>query len=403
MGILAVYHRGRQSTTQDYGYQPVAPSAIPWKPSAEVPRELSRQEIANLVERAGDAGKRAKDTGFDLAEIFASHGYLLGNFLSPLANQRTDEYGGDVKGRARFMVEIIKRMREKVGPDYIISCRINGADYVKGGITIEETKQVAPLLVEAGADMISISGGAYGSFPGTVPPYGSPPLCFVADAAAVKSVVSVPVVATGGVHDPKVAEEILREGKADLIAMGRPLIADPDLPNKALNGQLKDIRYCISCNHCLDSTWELDCSCTINPAFGREKVFEIVPAAKTKRVMVIGGGLAGMEAARVCALRGHQVTLYEENTELGGQWLLAAIPPHKQGYSSTVDYLSGQLEKLGVRIELGKKVTMGIVEAQSPDVAVIATGAVQFVPPIPGVEWAGVVTAWDVLQGIPPL
>jgi 2,4-dienoyl-CoA reductase-like NADH-dependent reductase (Old Yellow Enzyme family)/thioredoxin reductase len=399
MGIQLM-HLGRQGG-EIKRYKPVAPSPIPLTPKDEVPRELTTGEVEGLVEEFAEAARRARDAGFDMVELHGCHGYLLSGFLSPLTNQRRDKYGGSVANRARFVMEIVSLIKERVGKDFPVSVRINGSDYMPGGVTVDMARQTAKLLEEAGADMIGVSGGAYGSYPVIVPPYDQPRGCNVPLAAAVKEVVKVPVAVAGRLDDPLVADEVLVSGKADLIAVARGLLADPELPNKASRGDFKGIRRCIACNVCIDGdpTPVSPITCTVNPEAGREREMVMVPAPRQKKVMVIGGGLAGLEAARVAAARGHKVTLYEENADLGGQWLLASKPPHKQDHMLLLGYMVGQLEKLGVERKRGVKVTAAMVEEARPDVVLVATGAKPLVPPIPGVEREEVVTAWDVLGG----
>jgi 2,4-dienoyl-CoA reductase-like NADH-dependent reductase (Old Yellow Enzyme family)/thioredoxin reductase len=397
---IQLNHLGRQGDLIRSKNDPplVAPSPLPWSPNAEVPRELSRDEIEELIEKFAEAARRVKDAGFDLVEIHGAHGYLVSQFLSPLSNIRKDEFGVDVKGRARFAIEIIKRVREKVGDDFPVSCRINGADNIPGGLVLGDAKTIAPLLVEAGLDLISISAGANGSYPTVVPGYGTPPACYVPLAEGVKSVVDVPVLGGGCIGDLALAEEVLEARKVDLIGMTRAFVADPEIIQKTLRGKTGDIRKCIHCNTCIETSLFGSLSCLVNPEAGREAEFQLMPAVKQKVVMVIGGGLAGLEAARIVALRGHLVSLYEEEGRLGGQWLLAAAP-HKQEFNDLTDYLSYQIRKLGVDVRLGRTVTASDVEHLTPDAVVVATGAVPFIPPIPGAEQKWVVTAHDVLRG----
>ncbi len=399
MVSIQLFHAGRQLESACTGSPIVAPSPIPWSRSAEIPRELSIQEIRELVQKFARAAKRARSAGVDFVEVHAAHGYLLSEFLSPLSNKRTDEYGGDLKGRTRFIVEIIKRIKEELGGDFLVSCRINGADNIAGGLTLDEAKTIAPILVDAGLDLISVSAGMFGSYPTIVPPFDMPQGCNVPLAEGVKNVVNVPVIVAGRITDPNLAEEILQDGKADLIGMARALIADPKLPSKAAKGQFEEICKCIACNTCIDFVDIGPILCTVNSAAGRESELEIVPAVRKKRVLVIGGGVAGLEAARIARLRGHQVSLYEKERHLGGQWLLAAAPPHKQEFVELIKHESRQLKKLGVRVQLGKAVSVSLVRRQKPDVVIVATGALPLELPTSRIQSVKVVASWDILRG----
>ena len=393
---IQLWHAGRQLEIRNLPM--VAPSPISYSRTARVPRELSIPEIEELVEKFARAALRARQAGVDFVEIHGAHGYLVSEFLSPWSNKRTDKYGGDVAGRTRFVVEIIRRIKELAGADFPVSCRINGADNVRGGATIDEAKAIAPVLVAAGLDIISVSAGVYGSYPTIIPPYDTPQGCYVPLAAAIKSAVTIPVIAAGRINDPRLAEEVLKAGKADLVGMARALIADPALPNKAQHGEFDQIRKCIACNTCNDAIDGGPVRCTVNPAVGKEKELVPVPAARKKKVMVIGSGPAGMQAAIVAAQRGHSVSLYEKEAQLGGQWRLAAVPPHKADFLELVNYQSRQLTHLGVSVQLGQEVSLPLVEVQQPDVVVVATGALP--ASIAGCEAPGkVITAWDVLRG----
>jgi len=394
---VMLFHAGGQLRSTIAGTLVVAPSPIPWSKRAEVPRELSIEEIKELVEKFVQAAVRAKKAGCDFVELSASHGFLISEFLSPLSNKRVDKYGGDFRGRAQFPVEIIRRIKEELGNDFPVSCRINGADNVPDGLTLEDAKATAPILVDAGVDLISVSSGVYGSYPISIPTFDAPPGCFVPLAEGIKSTVNVPVITAGRINDPHLAEEILEKGKADLVGMARALIADPELPAKAADGKFEEIRKCIACNACNQP--HIPIRCTVNALAGREAELEIIPTTVKKRVMVIGGGPAGLEAARVAALRGHQVNLYEKEKRLGGQWLLAAIPPHKQEFTELVNYQSRQLAKLGVIVELGKTVSAQMVQKGKPEVVIVATGAVPLEISVPGLECGTVINSWDILRG----
>jgi NADPH-dependent 2,4-dienoyl-CoA reductase/sulfur reductase-like enzyme len=353
------------------------------------------------VEQFAEAARRAREAGFDMVELHACHGYLLSGFLSPHTNRRSDRYGGSVEGRARFVMDIVRLIKARLGADFPVSCRINGSDYMPGGVTADMARQTARLLTEAGADLIGVSGGAYGSYPVIVPPYDQPRGCNADLAAAVKQAVKVPVAVAGRLDDPLAADEVLLAGKADLVAVARGLLADPDLPKKALAGDFREIRRCLACNVCIDGNPMEPITCTVNPEAGREKEMKIATASRPRRVLVMGGGLAGLEAARVAALRGHRVALYEEDGEVGGQWVMAARPPHKQEHSMLLDHLSWQLRKLGVECHLGARADTSTVQGIHPDVVIVATGARPLVPPIAGIDRPEVTTAWEVLQGRP--
>ncbi len=398
---IQLNHLGRQGDLilKDGDPPLVAPSPIPWSPRSTVPKELTHDDIKELVEKYTDVAVRVKEAGFDLVEIHGAHGYLVSEFLSPRSNERTDEYGGDAKGRARFAIEIIKRMREKLGDEFPISIRINGADNIPGGLVLEDTKAIAPLLVEGGVDMISISAGVNGSYPTIVPGYETPAACYVPYAEGVKSVVDVPVLGGGCISELGLAEEVVEAGKVDLVAMTRAFIADPEFIHKTLEEKTEEIRKCIRCNTCIDNSMYGSLICLVNPEAGRESEFELKPADKPKTVMVIGGGLASLETARVAASRGHHVSVYDKGEKLGGQWLLAAVPPHKGVFNSLLDYLIGRIQRLGIELELDRKITLSDVEEKNPDAVVIATGATELIPSIPGVDQGNVITSREVLQG----
>jgi len=395
---------GPESLSFLSGVQPVGPSPVAGRTFRQVPRELSIEEIEGVINDFAEAARRGREAGLDAIEIHAAHGYaMVGSFLSPFFNKRTDVYGGSLEGRLKLLVEITKRIKAKAGRDFPIIVRISGDDRVPGGRTLQETQFIAPILVEAGVDAFEVSGGTIPTaFWGVVPPSGTPLALNAPFAEAVKRVVSVPVICVGRINSPQLAEFILESGKADLVSMGRALMADPELPKKAAAGDLEDIAPCVADNFgCIGSAMSgRPVTCIVNPAMGREKEMAIVPAEKPKRVLVAGGGPAGLEAARVAALRGHQVTLFEKEHKLGGQVNLASIPPYMQEMSQLVKYLSCQVEKAGVNVWLGREVTPELVEEMKPDVVIVATGAVPLVPDdIPGLDKERVVTAWDILAG----
>ncbi|MBW1780671.1 MAG: FAD-dependent oxidoreductase [Deltaproteobacteria bacterium] len=396
---VQIHHAGRQPDFPVQGYELVGPSPIAWSKRSETPRELSEDEIEQLIDRYVDTAEKIRETGFDVVEIKACHGYLLSSFISPHSNRRDDQYGGDLDGRARIVLEIIRRIKGRLGNDLAVSCRINGADHVKGGLTLDESTRLAQLLENEGVDLLNVTAGVHGSFPLIISPFHVPQGCFVHLAAAIKGAVHVPVSVVGRIKDPRMGDEILQSGKADMVAMARALLADPDLPAKAKQGAFDDIRPCIGCNQgCQDRALDTEITCLVNPAAAREKEMALVPTHKPKHVMVIGGGPAGMETALIAQQRGHRVTLYEADNVLGGQWRLASLPPCKGEFADHLNYLIRQLQKHGVTLRVGVKVTPETVMKESPDSLVIATGALPCKPNIPGVERKNVVFAWDVLS-----
>ncbi len=395
---------GPESLSFLSGVQPMGPSPVAGRTFRQAPRELSIEEIEGVIDDFAEATRRAREVGLDAIEIHAAHGYaMVGSFLSPFFNKRTDIYGGSLEGRLKLLLEIIKRIKAKVGSDFPIIVRISGDDRVSGGRTLQETQFIAPILVEAGVDAFEVSGGSVpAAFWAVVPPSGTPLALNAPFAEAVKQVVSVPVICVGRINSPQLAEFILASGKADLVSMGRALMADPEMPKKAASGDFEDIAPCVADNFgCLGSaSMGRPATCIVNPAMGKEKEWAIVPAEKPKRVLVAGGGPAGLEAARVAALRGHQVTLFEKEHKLGGQVNLASVPSHMQEMSQLIKYLSRQVEKAGVKVELGKEVAPELVDEMKPDVVIVATGACPLTPDdILGIDKERVVTAWDVLAG----
>jgi 2,4-dienoyl-CoA reductase-like NADH-dependent reductase (Old Yellow Enzyme family)/thioredoxin reductase len=400
---VQLHHAGMEF--RDGNYVQVAPSPV-IVPSRMVgvtgqpPHELTTDEIREITQWFADATKRAREAGVDGVEIHGAHQYLVASFLSSATNMRRDRYGGTVENKARFLIEILQAMRAAVGPDYPIWPRLNAEEYgFENGITLEETRQVVPLAVKAGAQAIHVSAYAAGSSV-TKAPLSDTPGLLVPLAEAVKKVTTVPVIAVGRL-DHEVGEKVLEEGKADLIAIGRRLIADPELPNKVAEGRLNDIRTCIGCMECIErvGTRGQGLICTINAAAGRERESHIQPAPRKKRVAIVGGGPAGMEAARVAALRGHRVTLFEKETRLGGQLNLAALPPNKGDILPWLNYLVGQLEKAGVETKLKTEFSSGLINQRPPDAVIIATGGIPLIPDIPGVGSRNVVAAQDVLSG----
>lgn len=387
---------GRQGSI-DPANPPVSASAVPAFGAPEVIcRPLEKAEIHAIVKAMGDAATRAVLGGFDAVEIHGHTGYLLDQFLSPVWNKRTDEYGGDLDRRVRFAVEIVEEVRGRVGPHFPILFRLAAVHKFPGGRTVEESIEIAKRLVAAGIDALHLDAGAYDSMDWIFPPYYLGDACLIDDIAAVKQAVNVPVIGVGNMT-PETAEEALQAGKADFISFGRSLIADPDLPNKVKRGELDEIRPCIRCNeHCIGRVFTLkSASCAVNPQAGNELFYPLIKVEEPKRVVVIGGGPAGMEAARVAASRGHQVTLFEREPEVGGTLLVAATPPFKYQLRRTVDWWERQLKNLGVDVRLGTAVDARTPEVEAADVVLVATGAKPIWPQLPGIEGKNVVEVHD--------
>ena len=401
--FLELAHVGTIPTEHDPKFIPSGPTAIRYHVTGAVLREMDKEEIPYVVQKFVDAALRAKKAGFDGVNIDGAHGTLLSLFLSPRTNKRLDEYGGSLQNRARFSCEVIRMVKEEVGNDFPIIFRMSGDDFVEGGVRIDDALKQAPLFVEAGADALDVSGGIFRlSHHLMAPTLYKEDGCRVHLAAAIKRVVNVPVITTGKLHNPFLAEKILEEGKADFIGLGRSLLADPYLPNKVKEGRLKEIRPCIYCNlgcgtyRPISYGWKR-ATCTVNPVCGKELDYKLTKTKSPRKVMVVGGGLAGMEAATILAQRGHQVTLYEKSEKLGGQWnILAAYRPE---ISELTHYLSNELMKSGAEVIFNAEVDLGLVKKSLPEVVVIATGAKQRYPEITGIDCKNVVLATDVLSG----
>jgi 2,4-dienoyl-CoA reductase-like NADH-dependent reductase (Old Yellow Enzyme family)/thioredoxin reductase len=378
---LQINHAGRQANSQLSGERIVAPSPITFTPKDEIPRPLEIEEIQKIVGLFGKAALRAKEAGFDAVEIHGAHGYLIHQFLSPLLNERKDDYGGPLENRMRLALEVLSEVRRCVGSDYLVGYRISASDYVDRGLKIEDTLKTAQALEARGLDVLNVSAGI-ASHPEsgimTTPPMAIPRGVHLPLAEAMKKGLHIPVIAVGRINTPELAEKVLEDGKADLVAMGRAFLTDPHWPSKALSGKVEEIRRCIACNEACSTRLgqHLPIMCIQNPLLGREGEIEIKEASKKKKVFVIGGGPGGLEAAEVCALRGHKVSLYEEHKELGGRLLSAVLAPHKEDVRGVLDYQIGAVKRLPVEIHLGTKVDAAFLKEKKPDVMIVATGSI---------------------------
>lgn len=399
-----MYHPGRQSKHDVNGnVQPIAPSAMKDPFCMDLPREITVDEIHQIVKDFGSTARRAKEAGFDGVEIHAAHGYLISSFLSPFTNKRVDEYGGCFENRTRILDEIYACIRENVGKDFPVQVRVSANEYLLGGRTEADTYELVRHLDELGVDAIHVSNGMYASpvLRQIIAPMYTEHAFNMDTAEQVKKLVSCPVIVTNRINDPKMADTILEMGKADFIGMGRGSLADPHLPNKAKAGEFENIRYCIGClQGCEAGLLAGTCAtCLVNPRVAREYENPMEKTDSPKKVMVVGGGPAGLIAAETAALVGHDVTVYEATSHLGGQFRSAAYPPGKGELSTFTSSLRKSLQDLGVPVKMETPVTEELLAAEKPDAVIIATGAKPLMPPIPGLDGANVVTAEDVLLG----
>lgn len=399
-----LFHPGREIMESQDGALPVAyaPSAVPSERFHVIPRPLSKSMIAELVEGYAAAARRLKEAGVDGAEIVASHGYLPAQFLNPRVNLREDEYGGSLENRLRFLREVLDATRQAVGEDFAIGLRISGDEADSQGLSEAESLEAIVALGER-MDFVNVIAGTSASLGGAV--HIVPPMmignAYVAPfAAAVKARIKVPVFVAGRINQPQTAEQVIAAGQADMCGMTRALIADPEMPNKAREGRVDDVRACIACNQACIGHFHMGypISCIQHPETGRELTYgERQPAARRLKVLVAGGGPGGMKAAAVAAERGHEVTLYEAGPQLGGQALLAQLLPGRAEFGGIVTNLAREMELAGVTVQRNRRVDRALVEAEAPDAVIIATGARPYRPPIEGE--GHVVDAWQVLKG----
>ena len=401
--VLQLHHTGRESLFLLKAGKAIAPSPIRSLVFGMTPREMTREEIQELIAAFGAAAFRAKQAGFDAVEVHGAHGYLLTQFLSALSNQRTDEYGGDLSKRSRFIREVLQAVRRGVGEDFPISLRLSAEEFIKGGYTVEDLKPLLPEWVKAGADIIHASLGTHGSPAGiTSAPIEYPPGFNVGRAKRIKEIVSVPVIGVGRFTDLPLADEVIGRGEADLVAFGRQFLADPDFILKSREGRFEDVRKCIACNQgCIERLilGEGNIRCAINPETGQETLYPQGPAAVRRRVWVIGGGPAGLTAACEAARLGHRVDLFEKEKEWGGQLRYAGKPPFKGIYQEWGTWLGAQARKMGVNLHPGVEVTEKMIQEGNPEAVILAAGGEKIIPDIPGIDLPHVTDAWQILSG----
>jgi 2,4-dienoyl-CoA reductase-like NADH-dependent reductase (Old Yellow Enzyme family)/thioredoxin reductase len=393
--VVQLWHGGAQAGGA--GGKPTwAPSAYATPREWRIAHAMAKAEIEEMIEAYVFGAKKVKEAGCDAIEIHGAHGYLITAFASGYSNHRDDEYGGSLENRARFVDEVVQAVRSAVGSEFTVGMRFSADEFVEGGLTIEESQRMlAPIAASGRLDYLDISVGNYQSMETIIAPMYFPLGAFVHVAAAIKDVVDIPVMAVGRINDPQQAEEIIASGYADMVAMNRAIIADPSFANKAREGRVKEIRKCTACN---EACWgrgymglSLGIGCIVNPQIGFERENVLTQASKKKRVVVVGGGVGGMETARVAAERGHSVTLYEKGETLGGLVNIAAKAPLRIDLGEPVRYFSAELDRLGVDVRLGAEATVSTLLADRPDAVVIATGSVAALPTnIPGLETARV-------------
>lgn len=393
---LQLQHGGRRSMVRV-----MAPSAIMKQTDRVTPYEMTTQDVYDLIQAFIAAAVRAKKAGFDMVEIHCSHGYLLNDFVSPSANRRTDEFGGGITGRAKAPVMIIEGIKKACGEDYPVSVRLNGDDMVSDGNLGRDSAALAMLMEAAGADLIDVSGGmngvGYGIAPAAVKTgYNADP------AEEIRKVVNIPVAVAGRINEPEYAESLLRKGEVEFITLGRSLFADPEFVNKAAEGKEEEICPCVGClQRCYGSYGHGGQfrGCMVNPFSMRETVLKIEPAKTKKKVVVVGAGIAGMETAWTAAARGHEVQLFEKSAYPGGQFKIAAIPPHKQMLARACVYYSRMCKKYGVQMHYNTEADRALIESCNPDVVVVATGGNPLVPGIPGLKESGCIANREILLG----
>ena len=381
------------------GEPPIAPSAVFSRYSKAMPREMTLEDIQTVQDAFVKAALRAQAAGFDGVEILGSGGYLITQFLSPLKNQRTDDYGGSFENRVRFPREVIEGIRKSVGPDFPLTIRMAGNDFVTGSNTDAETKAFAKVYEAAGVDAISVTGGWHEThvpqLPACLPQSG-----FAFLAYNIKKQVSVPVMASNRITSPAAAEKLIRDGYADMVNIGRGLIADPHWVNKAISNKADEIRPCVAClQGCMDNVMSGQAvTCVANPQAGYEGVRKIKQCAAPKNVMVVGAGLGGLEAAVTAAKAGHHVDLYEQKGDIGGQVWIAGAPPHKNELYGLIDYYRSMLGIHHVNLHLNTRVDDRLIREKQPDFLIVAEGAEPLIPPIDGIDDPGVISAWDLLK-----
>lgn len=404
---IQLYHAGRQTTLEKTGGRPpIAPSAVTTKLLGIVPMPDSRaatlEEVYALEDAFAEAARRAQGAGFDAVLIDGGAGYLIGQFMSPFTNKRTDAYGGSLENRMRFPLKIIEKTKKKVGDDFTLLFDLPSDELIDGGIDVDESTKMAKILEAAGIDAFRVHVALYETYQYVIPPAAVPHAVHARLGRALKENLTTAKVMLGHrINDPWIAERVLAEGAADVVLLGRPLIADPEFCNKVIEDRPEDIRKCIACN--------IGCAgyivagrpatCTVNPRVGKEGALKMERASRPKTVMIAGAGVGGLEAALVASQRGHSVSLYEKTDHIGGWAAVGCIPPHKHEIKDLLEYYERQLGKQGIAVHYGVTVDRRLIHDEKPDVVILATGSVALTPPIPGIDAPHVHSFLDILTG----
>lgn len=397
---VQIHHGGRQTSAKVIGQRPLAPSPLPCPSIRGEVEPLTCEGIQDLVRKFGDAAERAVQAGFELIEVHGAHGYLINQFLSRFSNIRQDRYGGDVEGRSRFAVEIVREIRGRLGEDFPLSFKISAREFVQNGLDVPESIEILKFLAATGIDIVQVSAGNDATPEWICQPMFMDKACLADAAAEVRRHLRVPVMAVGRINDPAVADDIIASGKADLVCMGRGLLADPELPRKAREGRYDEIRKCIACNTCMEAIFRKGrVECLVNPALGRENEMAIQEAETRKKIMVIGAGPGGLNLSWVAAKRGHEVHLYEKNEKIGGQLLLGSVSRYKAELRELIRFQETQIRKYGVHCHMPREATLDTVHSLCPDVVVLATGASPRMPEIEGIGRAFVFPFTAALDG----
>jgi 2,4-dienoyl-CoA reductase (NADPH2) len=400
--VTQLQHTGRQNVRSNIsgGLQPVAPSAVKSNRGGDLPRALQEEEIEAIIQMFVDGARRTREAGFDGLELHGAHGYLLTQFFSPHCNRRTDQWGGSLLNRAHFSVEVVRRIRKEVGESFPILYRMSAEERIPGGTTLEDTLQLVAMLDQAGVDCFDVSAGIYDSIDAIYSLQGQPPGALLPLAAAVKRVTARPVIGISRLGwDLEYAAQAVRDERVDLVSMGRSLLADPYLPKKYYEGAPEEVIPCIACNDCIgmmERGWQL--RCVVNPQLSNEYLEPVKAATRSRNVLVVGGGPAGMQCAVTAAMRGHHVTLVEKDTRLGGQLLAAAAVAEKAAeINALISYFETMLKKHGVTVKLGAEITAPAALQEQPEVVVLAIGAEPERADFPGSE--RVLSPVDILTG----